>query len=273
MKNQPCCDSPIATPSLLGSTQGKWALYDRLIAQIPEDQMVWDVLLGVHWTLVRATGVGVSMTPTEGNRSIAGAGAFKGRPLRELASLAKSWHPYEAALGVAALNAHFNAASTLAGQWGVQPEAQVNESVFLAMKDQLAGKKVTVVGHFPDLEVLASICQLTILERAPLAGDFPDPACEYILEDQDYFFVTGVTLINKTLPRLLELACNARIVLVGPSVPLTPLWFEYGVAALAGTTILDAESVWTHVAQGGDRSIFNHGAHMLKLHPTDRLGV
>jgi len=254
------------------SSPSKWELYDRLIDQIPEDRVAEDVLLGLHWTLVRSEGVGMSMTPQGGAGSIPGAGDFQGRPLRELAALSKSWHPFEAALGIAALNAYYNTPSTLAQSWDILPESQVNESIFTTMMDQLAGKKVTVVGHFPYLEALAAICKLSILERQPQAGDFPDPACEYILEDQDFFFITGVTLINKTLPRLLELGRGAQIIMVGPSVPLSPILFDYGVTSLAGTTVLDIDRAWVHVAQGGDRSVFRHGARMVKLHPVNRRG-
>ena len=102
-----------------------------------------------------------------------------------------------------------------------------------------------------------------------MEGDFPDPACEYILENQDFLFITGVTIINKTLPRLLELGHNARIVLVGPSVPLSPFWFEKGISSLAGTMVTDAAKIWRHVAEGGDKSIFKEGAHMFKLSPKD----
>jgi hypothetical protein len=262
MKNSDSRDSSGTTPS-------KWELYDQLISLIPDDLVVDDVLVGIHWTLVRSVGVGVAMTPPHGSHSISGAGAFKGRRLRELAAFVKSWQPYEAALGVAAINAYVNAPSTMANVWKTQPESQVNESVFIVMKPELTGKKVTVVGHFPDLAELSTMCRLSILERNPLEGDFPDPACEYILEDQDFLFMTGVTFTNKTLPRLMELGRNACMVMVGPSVPLTPLWFSKGIASLAGTTVIDADRIWQHVAQGGDRSIFKQGAHMVKLYPAD----
>ena len=78
-----------------------------------------------------------------------------------------------------------------------------------------------------------------------------------------------VTIINKTLPRLIELGRHARIVLVGPSVPLSPFWFEKGISSLAGTTVTDAAKIWRHVAEGGDKSIFKEGAHMFKLSPKD----
>lgn len=255
--------------SVSGSLSPKWALYDDLISLIPEDLLVKDVYIGIHWTMVRSIGVGLSMTQPQGPRSIPHAGGFAGRKLKDLASLVKSWHPHEAALGLAAINAYMNAPATIAKHWKTDPANQPNESVFLYMKPQLAGKKVTVVGHFPDLIELAPICRLSILERNPQDGDFPDPACEYILHDQDYLFITGVTIINKTLPRLLELGSHAKIVLVGPSVPLSPLLFTKGISALAGTTVSDADKVWRHVAEGGDRSIFKQGAHMFKLSPKD----
>jgi hypothetical protein len=246
----------------------KWELYDQLIALIPEDLIVEDVSIGIHWTMVRSVGVGLSMTQP-GPHSIPDAGRFTGRRLRELAALVKSWHPHEAALGVAAINSYVNAPAIMNKNWNIDPVSQPNESVFGVMKETLTGKKVTVVGHFPDLDQLKSVCSLSILERNPQEGDFPDPACEYILDDQDFLFMTGVTLINKTLPRLIELGHNARIVLVGPSIPLTPLWFSKGIASLAGTSVIDTDKVWNHVAQGGDKSIFKEGAHMVKLYPKD----
>jgi uncharacterized protein (DUF4213/DUF364 family) len=251
-----------------GFQSPKWALYNDLISMIPDDLVVEDVSLGIHWTMVRSIGVGLAMTQP-GHRSIPNAGKFTGRKLRELVAYIKSWHPHEAALGVAAINSYFNAPSIVGVNWNVNPVTQPNESVFGVMKEALTGKKVTVVGHFPDLDQLKDVCDLSILERNPQEGDFPDPACEYILEDQDFLFMTGVTLINKTLPRLIELGRNAQIVLVGPSVPLTPFWFSKGVASLAGTTIIESDKIWHHVAQGGDKSIFKEGAHMVKLYPKD----
>ncbi|MEN6473015.1 MAG: DUF364 domain-containing protein, partial [Syntrophaceae bacterium] len=98
-------------------------------------------------------------------------------------------------------------------------------------------------------------------------GDLPDPAAEYILPLQDAVFITATTLINKTLPRLIELSRESFVVLVGPSTPLTPVLFDYGVKALAGTVVVDEAKVWRHVAEGGERSVFSHGARMVKCEP------
>lgn len=53
--------------------------------------------------------------------------------------------------------------------------------------------------------------------------------CEYIPE-QAYVFMTGVTLINKTMPRLLQLSCGAKVILIGPQrPPLPPILSTGGV--------------------------------------------
>ena len=80
------------------------------------------------------------------------------------------------------------------------------------------------------------------------AGDVPDPACEYVIPGADYLFMTGVTLINKTAPRLLDLAANATTVFVGPSVVMAPFLFRWGVDMLAGYAVVPSTG-WGIVAQ------------------------
>ena len=116
-------------------------------------------------------------------------------------------------------------------------------SAFDYFLDRVKGLKVAVVGHFPKLESLAEETTLTILERQPQPGDLPDPAAEYVLEDQDAVFLTGTTIINKTLPRLLELAEGKDVFLVGPSVPMFEELFKFGLASLSGTLVADPKDL------------------------------
>ncbi len=246
----------------------KWQLYDRLIDGIPQDSEVQDCLVGMRWILVRSdNGVGMSLTSPDGKQRLDGSGTFRGRKTRELATLIKSWNTMEAAIGVAAVNSYYNAPGVFARSWDTDLNDQPEANAFEHYKDRLTGKKVAVVGHFPGLEDLAAACELSILERRPRDNDFPDPACEYIFPQQDAVFITGTTLINKTLPRLLELSSGRISVVVGPSTPLTPLLFEYGASALAGTVVMDGERAWRFVAEGGDRRVFAHGVRMVKVDP------
>lgn len=243
-----------------------WELYDDLIAAVPEDLVVSECLAGLCWFLVRSKGVGVAMRPGECRGSLKNAGKITGMKVRELAGCIKSWNWYEAAMGLAAINSALNAPDVVRTNCGVQLCEDQNADVFNTLQSEFSGKKVTVVGHFPNLNRLADKCQLTILERMPQPGDMPDPACEYILPEQDMVVMTATTLINKTMPRLLQLSRNARVVVAGPSAPLHPLMFKHGVSILGGLMVHNESRVWTAVAEGGQMELFSSGSNMVKVY-------
>ena len=219
-------------------SEDPWELYDELIAEVPEDLVVEDCMIGLHWVLVRSAGVGMAMTPGEGGRRH-GLGKLSGRSVRELAAAAKSWNFLEAAIGMAALNSWHNAPSTLARTWRLGPGTRDGKGSLEELAGRSGGRKVAVIGHFPGVEALAERCELSVLERKPSPGDYPDPACEYLLPSQDAVLVTGTTLMNKTLPRLLELARKTEFVLTGPTTTLSPALLERGVDVLAGTMVTE----------------------------------
>lgn len=243
----------------------KWKLYDELIAEVPQDLVVDDCLAGLSWFLVRSAGTGVAMRPGEVDSGISAAGHMRAMRVRDLALGIKSWDWNEAALGLAAINSALNATDAARLHCGGLLDETSNQDVFRYLREDLKGKRVAVIGHFYGLEALAPICTLSILERRPQPGDFPDPACEYILGDQDVVIMTATTLINKTMPRLLELSRNARIVVAGPSTPLHPVLFEHGVQLLGGLIVYDGPAVWRTVAEGGRKALFSSGARMVKV--------
>jgi uncharacterized protein (DUF4213/DUF364 family) len=160
-------------------------------------------------------------------------------PLRELAEAAKSWNFAEASLGMAAVNAYYNSPER---PWvGRSLDLGDDADAFTAYRQRVTGKKAAVIGHFRHLERnLEDVCELSILEKRPSSGDYPDSACEFLLPLQDYVFATGVTLINKTLPRLLELSRKTGLILVGPSAPMAPFLFTHGICDLQGFVVADA---------------------------------
>lgn len=242
-----------------------WKLFDELIALVPEDLVIHDYLAGAHWNLVRTSHVGMAMTSREGGKGSEIAGKVRGMSAKDAAALIKSWNFQEAALGLATINSVLNAPRQILESDLLLKNERSDASIFECMRAELVGKRIAVVGHFRGLESLAQVCELTILERKPQTGDMPDPACEYLLRDQDYVFITGTTLMNKTLPRLLELSRGARVALVGPSTPMTPVLFDFGVDILAGTTVLDTKRVWTLIQEGDQHLFFEDGARMVKL--------
>lgn len=247
----------------------KWDIYDKLIASIPDDLRIEACLTGLSWFLVRSKGVGIAMTPPEGSRDYCFTGKINGASVKEVAQWVKSWNYFEAAMGLAAINSVINTPQRLEETLAVKWEEQPSKDVFVQMREQLRGKKVAVIGHFRDLELLAPLCELSILERRPQQGDYPDPACEYILPQQDFVFITATTLINKTLPRLLELSRNAFVVLAGPSTPLSPVLFEYGIDMLAGTAVVEQQTVWRLMQEGDRQEFFDTGAKMVQVAAKD----
>lgn len=239
-----------------------WELYDAILDGIPSGIKV-DGVLQEKWWLVRACGnTGISMHFVQG-KGLAGTlpEQITGMDLKDLAAYIKSWNFHEATLAMAAINAWYNQKDKIEP---MKPE-YTGMSVFDTYKDKIGGKKVAVIGHFPFLEQLEPLCTLSILEKNPSEGDYPDSACEYILPEQDFVFITGATFANKTLPRLLGLTKNAQTVLTGPSVPLTEVLFDFGADMLAGALVLGNDALWESVARGDEKQIFSHGAGMLQI--------
>jgi len=242
-----------------------WEVYDTLIEAVPPDSTVQACLAGLHWFAVRSEGMGLAMTPREGDGCLPRAGEIAGMRTRDVAAMVKSWNVHEAALGLAAINSVLNAPASISRSNALCPEQQPNEDVFTHLLDELSGKKVAVIGHFRNLERVQTVCDLSILERLPQTGDFPDPACEWVLPEQDFVIITATTLINKTLPRLLQLSRKARVVLCGPSTPLTPKLLDYGIEILGGLVVEDEALVWNVIQEGGQHRIFHRGSRMVKL--------
>lgn len=228
-----------------------WKLYDDLLALIPADLRVEECLIGLYWTLVRSGTTGLAMTPLEGARKVTLSGKMAGMSVRQLAEYVKSWNLHEAAVGLAAINSVINSRDRMEKLKSQSWENFEKVSVFEYFRESYRGKKVAAIGHFPGVEKLADCCQISVLERIPQPGDYPDPACEYLLPEQDFVFITATSLENKTLPHLLELCPQAFTVLWGPSTPLAPLLFDYGVDVLWGNIVREPDVVRRVVGEGG----------------------
>jgi uncharacterized protein (DUF4213/DUF364 family) len=241
-------------------------IYHDLVSGVPLGQPVSSCIAGLVWTLVQAGGhAGLALTLQDGVYESALPGRLAGVEARWLADRITSWNMFEASLALAAINSWYNRRDRLLGLLGGPLSAVRGSHLFERLSRRFAGGSVAVVGHFPHLAPLRERCHLTVLERRPSAGDLPDQACEYLLGRQDCVCITGSAVTNKTLPRLLELSRAAFVVLVGPSVPLTPLWFDHGVDLLAGTIVLDHDGAVGAVQQGARRSLFGDSLMMVEM--------
>lgn len=241
-----------------------WQLYDELIAGIPAGPTVRYYQGGYNWSRVVSSegGVGLAMTiPVITRPPVSQDASLAGEPLREVAELVKSWNFVEAAIGLASINSWYNQPQRAERCGFVHPNvANGVREAFDVYFEEIQGKNVAIVGHFPFIEKrFAGHCILSILERDPDMGDFPDTACEYILPQQDYVFITGSTFVNKTLPRLLALSGQARVVIVGPSTPLAPILFERGVYGLSGFTSTEVDKLEDTLRGANNMTLFDAG--------------
>ena len=227
-------------------------VYELLLDHATSDSIVESVNIGLVWTVCKAQHCGLAMSPQSPTRVLPWSGTLVGKPLRELCAWINEWDAHQATVGMAAINASINSQVLPAG---IRLTAG-NLAVFEYFLPQLIGKKVVVIGRYPHIERYAEQFDLKIIERQPTANDYPDSACEYLLADADWVFLTATSLINKTFPRLAELAQHATTVLMGPTTPWLPQLANFGIDYLAGVEIIDTEKLQQTVAEGGGVRIF-----------------
>ncbi len=128
--------------------------------------------------------------------------------------------------------------------------------MFRYFENKLKNKRVAVIGSYPDIHQIEGSNNWSCLERQPKLNELPDPAAKYILYDADWVFITAASLANKTLPTLLEFSEKATVVLMGPSLPWTPLWSEFGVNYLAGVEVLSTKYLNDVARQAGGTQLF-----------------
>ena len=238
-------------------------VYDLLLDRVADEKgAVAEAIIGLTWTLCRSGHAsGLAMSPPLATRTLPWSGTLVGRPLSDVAAWVKSWNPHEAAVGMAAANAAINRDVAVFPAWRDLGDAPVpaNLAVFEHFKPALEGRRVAVIGRYPGMERFSGELDLSVLERLPGENDLPDPACEYVLPRSDWVFITASSIHNKTFPRLAELARGAQTVLMGPGTPWLPELAEFGIDYVAGTRVVDDESLRRTVAEGGGVRIFGGG--------------
>ena len=228
------------------------ALHDTILeaASVNNDARLIDLRIGHYWSVVE-TSAGAGMASTlrsethlYGSPPIPDAGRLHEQPPIELAARLRSASFPEASLGLASANA-------LLGP----PDGRLTEhNAESILTDRGAGKRVAMIGHFPFSKRLEPSCdELWVFERGDgmCEGDLGGEMMEELLPQADVVGVTSTTIINRTLPGILDLVRpDAFVLLLGPSTPLTPGLFDHGIDLLCGTIIVDAAVVRRAVEQG-----------------------
>ena len=221
-------------------------IIDTLLENLPKDVPVRSVLVGARWTVVCSLHCGMAATlmsnHPHGHAKVREVGRLHEKTARELAEYARSADLLEASIGVAAINSLL--------QMDESHAAEINASEVLVNRGR--GKNVALIGHFPFiLELRESAGQLWVIEQNPTEDEYPAEAAADLLPQADVAAITGSALINHTLDDLLSFCSSTTTVMVlGPSTPLSPILFDYGVNILSGTFVVDEAAVLRTVGQG-----------------------
>ena len=239
----------------------------ELIHEAPVAEVI-DVTIGLHWTAVTVERQGnlqaglASTIHTEKDgkepTEILAEGLQLPRSSRELVQwVFRRPSPFTSA-GVATLNALLQPVeSTLL-------EANAEE----ILVEVGAGKKVAVVGRFPFAERLRQVVdELWVFEKQPTKAEYHEEQAPALLPMADVVAITAMSLVNHTLGQLLAHCDNeAFTIVLGPSTPLAPLLFDFGVDILSGSIVEQIHPVVQAVRDGaGFHYIRKQGVRLVNL--------
>jgi len=214
---------------------------------------VLDVRIGMHWTAVvvevdgeKRCGLASTLVPNHlhtGEPDVVEAGDLQRMSGLELANFALSENFPQTSIGMATINA-------------LLPK-HMKEYRELNAEDVITehgiGKDVALIGHFPFIQrVRERVGSLTIVEQTPVAGEVHTSQSAEVLSRAGVVAITAMTLVNHTFDHIMEhCSPEAFVLLLGPSTPLSPVLYNYGIHMLSGSVVTNIESVLHTVSQGG----------------------
>lgn len=212
------------------------------------DSEVKNIFVGLNWTAVESRSLGLSHTfRTWQSSDIEDAGNLAAYRSIDLARRITSWNPVEASIGAAAINSMIE-----------QRGEPCNIKEMLRQKAR--GRRVAFVGRFPFYGEIAEVAsEAYLLEIHPVGNELPSFACEEILPASEINVISGTSLLNHSLQRLLELGRNSVNIVLGPTTPLSPVLFDFGADILGGIKVTDGKAVLRSVSQGVRMSKLLHG--------------
>ncbi len=113
------------------------------------------------------------------------------------------------------------------------------------------GRNIAIVGHFPWVPELRKVARkFWVVEQRPREGDLPAEAAEDVLPQADVVGITGTSFINHTIEELLALSKHSFTLMIGPTSPLSPILFDYGVDVIAGVKVVEPEKTIRSITEG-----------------------
>ena len=224
-------------------------ILDDLISILNFKTNVREIRQGIFHTGVLTRNCGLAATlPRDALRQgpplVKEPGLLLEKSTLELAQMAYSESILEAAIGMATINSLLD----------IDMKGCLDLNARDLIADKGKNKRVAIVGHFPFIPKLRETSkELWVIEKNPREGDFTEAEAEDLVPRADIVGITGTALTNHTLDHLLKL-CDpkAYVVVLGDTVPLSPILFDYGVDAISGTKVIDNELTLQCISQGAN---------------------
>jgi uncharacterized protein (DUF4213/DUF364 family) len=223
---------------------------EALLDSLQTDAPVRQVLVGAFWTAVvldadpPRCGLASTLRPLThpGGPPVPDAGRLLEHSGRELAAWLRSDSTLEASIGMATFNAFLDVEEAAC--------SEVNAEEVIVERGR--ERRVVVVGHFPFVERVQRVAaECWVLELHPHPGDLPAERAADVLPKADVVALTGTSLINHSFEDVIALCRpDAFVILLGASAPLSPVLFDRGVDAVAGTVVVDVPAALQAVGQG-----------------------
>ena len=224
-------------------------ILDEIISTLDLNASVKDIRQGVFHTGVLTRHCGLAATlPKDALKQkgpqVKRPGFLTDQTPEELVQMAYSESILEAAIGMAGINSLL--------QVDLERCMELNAVDIILEKGR--GKNIAVIGHFPFLAKVQEHAEnLWVIEKNPGQDDFPETAADQWVPRADLVAITGTALTNHTLEDVLSF-CDpmAYIIMLGDSVPLSPVLFDHRIDALSGTWVADPETALRCVSQGAN---------------------
>ncbi len=231
-------------------------IYDAILAHIPQDAVIEDVSVGIFWTFVKTQyGAGMCATAHRWVEDPPGAvieraGSLVGMPVHALASLYASPSLTARALAIA------SASAACKHMTGICQPMRAQDLLAQKCAEAARPQHIALIGHFhfaDELRALGHKLDVFELDNRCEPGDIPVSRAQQLLCEADILVMTSSTLITHATEELIAYARPDTFkMIVGPSVPLSPVLWDFGLDAVCGSIVEDAENTAIAVRQGAN---------------------
>jgi hypothetical protein len=224
-------------------------ILSRLLAQLPQPApRLKDLHIFLHWVIANCDRPAMATffrPPNAGDACYQSSylGDLIGRPVTEIAEM---FADSDDALRLAAVKACLNGSLPI-------PRDIFEANAVDPFADMIKRSPSCFIGHFTQAEIWRDQGHpVTIIELQPRPGDVHWNDSKPALRDAEIVFITGLTLINNTFLEVISRTPRARYrVLLGPTVPCNPLFFDYGVHLIGSTLISNVNLAIRYCQLGG----------------------